>query len=200
MKLRHSHASPYARKARVMILECGLAGRVELLETDTRRDRAALLRENPLGKIPVLITDEGEALYDSPVICEYLDALHNDAPRLPSRGPERFMVLRRQALADGLMDAAVARRMESLRVPAERSAGHDLHLRSAIESALDALDREAGGFGQFLDLGQIATACALGYLDFRFAHEPWRAAHPRLAAWFENVGVRESMRATAPPA
>jgi len=200
MKLRYSHASPYARKARIMVLECGLADRVELLATDIRRDRAALLRENPLGKIPVLVDDDGQALYDSPVICEYLDSLHAGDPRLPAGGPDRFAVLRLQALADGLMDAAVARRMESLRPDTERSAAHDQHLRSAVESALDALEHAAAGFGSGFDLGQIATACALAYLDFRFAGEPWRPGHPALTRWFEDTSARESMRATAPPA
>jgi len=200
MKLRHSHTSPFARKVRVLLIETGLADRVEQVATDLRRDRAEVMRENPLGKIPVLIADDGQPIYDSPVICEYLDTLHGGARKVPAAGTARIPALRLQALADGLMDAAVGRRMESLRPESGRSADHDRHLRSAVDSALDALEREAAQFGTDFDIGQIATACALGYLDFRFADEPWRPGRPRLAAWYERAAARESMRATAPPA
>lgn len=199
MILRYSPTSPYARKVRVLLMETGLEDRVELLATDPWAGEAALARDNPLGKIPVLITDEGPALYDSPVICEYLDALHAGPRRIPEPGPRRWQVLRLQALADGILDAAVLRRLEAVRPQSLRSGDWDALQRRAVARGLDALGAEAADWNEGFDLGRIAAACALGYLDLRFPAENWRAARPTLAAWYARIAQRPAMRATAPP-
>ena len=160
-----------------------------------------IARDNPLVKIPTLVLDDGSSLYDSPVICEYLDHL-SGAPRFfPAAGPARWTALRRQALCDGLMDAAIllryeqALRPEALRWP-EWIAGQT----AKVTGALDALEGEVGSFGTDFDIGHIACACALGYLDLRFGQMGWRTGRARLATWFETVSQRPSLAATLPKA
>ena len=201
MKLRVNKASPFARKARILSREAGLTGRVEEIETAVSpvAPNDDLARENPLLKIPSLVTDNGETLFDSPVICEYLDTLHGGRRFFPAAGPARFAALRRQAVTDGILDAAVLCRYESavrpepLRWP-EWIQGQ----KRKIFGALDALEKEAATWGEDFDVGHIGVACALGYLDFRFADWGWRTVHPRLAAWFEAASRRPSVRDTAP--
>lgn len=195
MKLRYSTTSPFARKVRVVALECGLANDVEPVLSNPWAPGSPVAADNPLGKIPVLITDDGECLYDSRVICEYLDALAGGV-LFPAAGPERWTALRRQALADGIADAAVLRRMESVRPEGERSDAWSARQQAAIARALDVLEREVGDFGQAPTIGTIAIACALGYLDFRFAAEDWRRARPVLAAWYAVFAARPSLAAT----
>lgn len=199
MKLFSSPTSPFARKVRVSALELGLAERLELLEVSLSPvDPHATLREhNPLGKIPALLTDAGETLYDSPVICEYLDALAGGNRLWPASGPARWQALRRQALADGITDAAVLVRYESAARPAQLrwtqwTDGQWLKIRTALE----ALEQESLD-GPF-DIGAISVACALGYLAFRFPEERWEERLPRLGAWYTAVSERPSLAATRP--
>ncbi len=199
MKLYFSPASPFARKVRVSALELGLAERIELLQISLSpvSPHTDLRLHNPLGKIPALITDEGEALYDSPVICEYLDALAGGARLWPAAGPARWRALTRQALADGITDAAVLVRYEQAVRPeplrwAQWIEGQWLKIRTALE----ALERDS--LEGVFDIGTISVACALGYLDFRFAEEGWRARLPRLAAWYALISERASLAATRP--
>lgn len=200
MQLIYAAASPFARKVRVLAAETGLLERIELLDTavlpTTLNERVNAL--NPLGKIPVLLSDDGEALYDSRVICEYLDTLHQGAKLLPD-GAARWQVLRLAALADGLMDAALLARYERAARPAELqwSAWLEGQL-GKIQRALAELERQVGQLQGPLDLAQIGVACALGYLDFRFADLDWRAAHPGLAAFQQAFALRASMQASAP--
>ena len=198
MKLLTALTSPYGRKVHVCALETGLDERIEIVVTGTSQPE---LRElNPLGKIPALVTDDGQVLFDSPVICEYLDSLHDGDPLFPPAGNLRWSALRMQALADGMLDAALLRRYELARPESLRSAEWDQHQRLAMESGLDALERQSIVFAHRPDIGLVAVACALGYLDFRFAHEPWRDSRPRLAAWYDAWRERRSMRETEPPA
>lgn len=201
MQLIHAAASPFARKVRVLALETGLAPRIEAIDTAvlpvTLNERVNAL--NPLGKVPVLLTDDGEALYDSRVICEYLDSLH-DRPRLfPTEPAARWRTLRLTALADGLMEAALLVRYERAVRPAERQwddwAEGQL---GKVRRALAELERQAGQLQGPLDVAQIAVACALGYLDFRFAELDWRSACPALATFQAGFAARDSMRETAP--
>lgn len=199
MQLYSSPASPFVRKVAVSALELGLAARIEVLNITLSpvSPHRELRAHNPLGKIPALITDEGEALYDSPVICEYLDTLAGGNRLFPAAGPARWTALRRQALADGLAEAAVLVRYEQVARPTtlrwqEWIEGQFLKIRTG----LDALEKENLD-GPF-DIGAISLACALGYLDLRFPGERWRETHPRLAAWCTAVSERPSLAASTP--
>lgn len=203
MKLFVSAASPFVRKVLVQAHECGLAERIEPIDLSTSglgptSPVAALDDRNPLGKIPALLLDDGRALYDSRVIAEYLDTLHGGSPLLPPSGEARFETLRRVALADGICDAAVLGRYESVLRPEslrwdEFLEGQLRKIRRAVAAlAADALPAEA-------NLGTIAVAVALAYLDLRWAdHDLWRGAHPELVRWHAAFAERPSMRATEP--
>jgi glutathione S-transferase len=202
MKLRVNRASPFARKARILAREAGLTARVEEIETPVSpvAPNDALARDNPLVKIPALVTDAGETLYDSRVICEYLDTLHAGRKFFPGACPQRFAALRRQALTDGILDAAVLCRYEmAVRPEALRWSEWTEGQKRKILGGLDALEAEAGSWGDAFEIGQIGAACVCGYLDFRFADLNWRAGRPRLAAWFARASQRASVHDTAPP-
>lgn len=194
LTLHWSPASPFARK----VMACAIARGVEVTttRTDPHVSPEPLLRANPLSKVPALVLADGGTLYDSPVICEYLDAQGVAPPLFPPAGPARWRALLRQALADGLMDAAVARRMNGA-LPAEEARQRFIdRQQAAVERGLDSL--EADPPRGLDDIGDIAIGCALGYLDFRFAHEPWRDARPKLAAWFARVSELAPLKQTAP--
>jgi len=201
MKLRYSPTSPYVRKVSVTAIELGLADRIERVPTDTQDRNSGLAEHNPLGKIPALILDDGAVLYDSPVICEYLDTLH-DGPRMfPAAGPERWAALRQQALADGLLDAAILRMIETLRRPeALRWQRWIARQTAKVMRAADQFEAEAASLDEPLTIGRVATGCALGYLDFRFPELDWRGGRPKLAAWYESFAQRPAMRQTTPKA
>ncbi|HKK06274.1 MAG TPA: glutathione S-transferase N-terminal domain-containing protein [Gammaproteobacteria bacterium] len=198
MKLRYSPTSPYVRKVLVLAIETGLDERIERVLTNPWADDAALANDNPLGKVPTLVTDDGMVLYDSPVICEYLDSLHHGTRVFPIAGKARWMALRQQALGDGILDAAVLRRLEGQRPAAQRSDSWETMQRETVQRGLDALEREAASWDGRLQIGQIAAACALGYLDFRFPQESWRTGRSALAVWFERFAARASMTTTLP--
>lgn len=198
MQLFHSPTSPYARKVYACALALGLEGRITLVQTNPHISPETLLAMNPLSKIPCLITDDGIGLYDSRVIVEYLDSLGGQVQLFPASGQERFEVLRLQALADGMMDAAVGRRMEVMRPQEDaRDAVMDRH-KAAVARALGVLD--AMTLPQKLNVGTIAVACALGYLTLRFSDEPWREGHPNLTAWFAQFGLNPCIASTKPKA
>ncbi len=199
MQLFYSPTSPYTRKVVVTAYETGLIDRMTFVTTQANVAESPVTEVNPLGKVPTLILDGGEVLYDSPVICEYLDGLHDGIPLFPRAGGSRWTALRRQALGDGIMDAAVARRIEGLRPEGQRSA--DLMGRQAekIERALDVLEDEVAEFEAEITIGQIAVACALGYLDLRFPNVCWSTGRPDLGDWYAGFCKRRSMRASAHP-
>lgn len=200
-KLFQFPTSPFVRKVLVMLEENGLRDVVdtELCVNTPVKPDAELCAQNPLGKIPCLITGDGMALYDSPVICEYLDSLQPDLARrcLPHKGSARWHALRQQALGDGVMDAVVMVRYESHMRPPEAGTWAAMldAQRLKVTRSLDAMELEAGAFGA-ITLGTIAIACALGYLDLRLSELAWRDGRPRLADWFEGFNQRESMRKT----
>ncbi|MGH6961649.1 MAG: glutathione S-transferase N-terminal domain-containing protein [Dongiaceae bacterium] len=202
MKLRYSPASPYVRKCLVLAHEAGLAGRIHVVPTVTADPASGLANDNPLGKIPALIVKDGQVLFDSPVICEYLDSLHGGAGILPPAGPARWTALRREALADGILDAAILRLLEGRRPANEQSPGWVEKQKAVIARALDAFEAEAGQLGDPAavptTIGHITLGCALGYLDFRFGVDEWRRTRPKLARWFEGFAARPSMAATVP--
>lgn len=196
MKLFYAKTSPYVRKVRVAAAE--LSVDLELVETNAAAPESNYGAINPVHRVPALQLDTGRVLFDSPVICEYLDVTYG--PRLlPASGEERWEVLTLQALGDGLMDAAVPRRGEQMR-PAEQQSPERLalYIRSMTQ-ILDHLeastDRLAG-----VDLGTIAISCALHYVAFRHPGDDWSATRPRLAAWNSAFAARPSMENTRFPA
>ena len=199
MKLYLNPASPFARKVRISALELGLAERIELIEVSLSpvQPHHGLRSHNPLGKIPALLTEADEALYDSPVICEYLDALAGGDRLWPAAGAARWRALRRQALADGLAEAAILMRYELvIRPEALRWSEWLDGQRLKVRTALDALEAEPLD-GPF-DIGAISIVCALEYLEFRFPEERWREGRPQLAAWHERLRRRPSVASTRP--
>ena len=203
MKLRFSPASPYVRKVMVTAIETGLAGRIEKVATNVVpvTVNAEVARENPLMKVPTLVADDGTALFDSPVICEYLDSLHSGQKLFPASGAARWKALKQQALADGILDAAILCRYEDVVRPAEKQwADWRKGQMTKITQSLDALEAEADGLSGPPTIGTITAACALGYLDFRFGDIGWRNGRAKLAKWFEEFSKRKSMQETVPHA
>ncbi|MBE9605828.1 glutathione S-transferase [Acetobacteraceae bacterium H6797] len=199
MKMFFSGGSPFVRKVSVVALELGLE--IEHLPSAANpvtRDQA-IIAENPLGQVPTFIADDGTVLYDSRVICEYLDSLAGGGKIFPATGPARWTALVEHSLADGILSAALLARYEStLRPEEKRWDGWMNGQMDKVRTGLDALEAKVEGFGGRLDIGTIGVGCALGYLDFRFGDLGWRATRPKLAAWFEQFGARSSMAATVP--
>jgi glutathione S-transferase len=186
--------SPFTRKAMVVAHELGL--KLEVLPRPN--DAEAFRRINPLGKIPALVLDDGSALFDSPVICEYLNARGGGkffpGASIWRNAKDRWKALGLQALSDGIADAAVARVVEG-RQPAPSQAHIDRHM-IAVESGLNALERMT--FTDPPTIGEIATGCTLGYIDFRMPDLDWRTSRPKLAGWYAVFSQFQSMLATAP--
>jgi glutathione S-transferase len=201
MKLYYSPSSPFVRKCLVAAHELGLRERIELVPGTphpVNRD-AAIVAHNPLGKIPTLIADDGKVLFDSRVICEYLDSLANGG-LVPPAGTARWRALTEQSLADGMTDAAVLVRYENaVRPEPLRWADWNRGQLEKVHSGLADIERRAHDFTGRIDIGTVSIACALGYLDFRYADLTWRAHCPRTAGWFEDFNNRPSMVATKPP-
>jgi glutathione S-transferase len=198
--LYHSPTSPYARKARVLIRERALLSEVEEIDVAPLSDPANLRAANPLGKVPALKRPNGAALFDSPVICAYLDGMGPHPRLLPLEGEEHWRVRRLEALADGVMDCALSLRIEDVRDQSVRNGDWIARWRRSIANALDEAAQDVQHAPPAFDLGAISLACALGYLEFRHAALAWRQGCPRLAAWCDAHAARDSMRQTAPPA
>lgn len=200
MKLHWSPRSPFVRKVMITLHETGLVGQVDCIRSVVAYaavPNEAVLADNPLGKIPALVLDDGTALYDSRVICEYLDTLHGGRRLLPETGRLRFTELRRQALADGMLDIMLMWRNEQIRPSGPYDVVTSAFARK-LRAAFAALDSEAEDIGfQPFGLGAIAIVCAIGQLDFRFANNHWREAFPCLAAWHGSIAHRPSVLATA---
>jgi glutathione S-transferase len=201
MRLFYSAASPYVRKVLVCADEVGMRAAIELtpVAVSPVSENAEVAAANPLTKVPTLVLDDGTALFDSRVIVEYLDHL-SGGRLLPPTGPERWRVLRDQAAADGLTDAALLARYErALRPEALQWPEWDAGQLRKIRQALDDLERQFKPSSAAPLAGDIAVACALGYLDFRFPELGWREGRPRLAAFDAAMAARPSMQASAPP-
>jgi glutathione S-transferase len=198
MKLYWSSRSPFVRKVMVAAHETGVAGRMrtERVVVSAAAPNAEVMAVNPLNKIPTLLLDDGSALYDSRVICEYLDTLHDGPKLFPADTVARFTTLRRQALGDGLMEVILLRLGEQARPPATQSEKHLSTYRLKIATTLDRLESEADGLSGALGIGHIAIGCALAHLDFRFAADDWRAGRAKLARWYDGFAHRPSMQAT----
>jgi glutathione S-transferase len=196
VKLFYSPTSPYVRKVMACAIARGLEARIEKVPCNPHDSPPALLEANPLSKVPCLVTDDGFALFDSPVICEYLDSRGEALPLFPAQGAARWPALRQQAMADGILDAAVTGRGE---LGKPREAARDATIarfKAVIARTLDVLEAEPPH--KLVDIGSIAVACALGYLDFRYAGDPWRGTRPQLAAWQEAFAQNPCIADTAP--
>jgi glutathione S-transferase len=201
MKLFYAAASPFVRIVLVTAAELGIADRIENVDgmTTPMNANPALADANPVAKLPTLLTDDGQALYDSRVICEYLVTEAGNETMLPARGPERWKALRDLALINGILDAGVLLRYELAYRPADLQwAEWKDGQRGKIDRALDELESDMAAL-EGTTLVSIAAACALGYLDFRFPDRDWRASRPKLAAWYDDDWAkRPSMTATVP--
>jgi glutathione S-transferase len=197
MKLRYSPTSPYVRKVTVTAIETGLDKKIERILT-IPASSPDLASDNPLGKVPALIMDDGEALIDSPVIVEYLDSLHAGAKIVPSSGAARWKALRLQALGDGILDASVLRLMETRRPANEQSTAFLDKQRTVIARSLDWLEQHAASLDDTVTIGTITVAIVGDYLDFRFGSDDWRQGRPKLAEWQKRFSARPSFKATYP--
>jgi glutathione S-transferase len=197
MKLHWSPRSPFVRKVMVAAHELGLGDRLSLVRSVVAMTATnkALQSDNPLSKIPTLVLDDGTPLYDSVVICEYLDALHNSQRLFPSDPKAKWTALRRHALGDGLLELLILWRNERER---EHPAPAFLtSFREKFDASLGVLEKDAAGIAAApFGIGHIAIGCALSYSDFRFPDLDWRKDHPQIAAWHKTFSERPSARAT----
>lgn len=201
MKLLGSLASPFVRKVRVTLVEKGIACPLEL-ENVWAAD-TTIQRTNPLGKVPCLLLDDGSALYDSRVICEYLDAVKPAPSLIPATGAARIAVRRWEALGDGVLDAIVLVRLEETqRTPQERSEKWLLRQMAKVDAGLAVAARDLGSdawcVGDALSLADITLGCALGYILFRYPGIDWRGRHGNLAGLYDRLMQRASFSATRP--
>jgi glutathione S-transferase len=202
-KLLASPTSPYARKVRIVMAEKRIECELEMVDVwapDTR-----IQDHNPLGQVPCLIMEDGGAVFDSRTIVEYLDLLTPVSHLIPGNGRERVEVRTWEALADGLLDAAVLVRLEHTQRAAHQQSAAWIErqmskVRAALKSASTGLGERPWCNGQSYTLADIALGCALGWLDFRFPSIDWRAPHPNLARHYEKLSARPSFVETAPPA
>ncbi|MFP4519864.1 MAG: glutathione S-transferase [Oceanicaulis sp.] len=199
MKLYYSPTSPYARKCRALIIEKSLERKIDLVECMPLDDPAELQAVNPLGKVPALERERKPALMDSPLICEFIDTL-TEENWIPRRGESRILVMRQQALADGLIDLTIGRRIEIMRDEALRWDYWAGRWEAGIKRTLDQLDADRSQFERSVDLGALSVAVALCYLDLRYAELDWRAHYPELDAFAKRWCERGSFKLTAPPA
>lgn len=198
MKLRYSPTSPFVRKVTVTLHETGLTDGTELIETNVWDPETDIALDNPVGKVPALVADDGTVFVESALICAYLDSLHDGPKLIPADRRARWAVLRLQALSDGILDSAVDRVMETRRPEEKQWEALHERRRNGIERTLDRLESEASSLKDEANIGTIALGCALGYLDLRFPEENWRTGRPNLTAWYEKFSARPSMTATAP--
>ena len=201
MILRSSPASPFARKVRMAAIMLGLDSRITVTGADTVDPADTVRKQNPLGKIPALVLDDGLVLFDSRVILEYLDHLAGGGRIIPAEPTARFAALRLQALADGIMDASILQVYEGRwRDSAKHEPKWVEHQAGKVERALASLEAAPPGRDATPTVGQIALACVLAYRDFRF-HGSWRKDHPRLVKYLEDFAAAvPAFAATAPPA
>lgn len=197
MKLRYSPTSPYVRKVMITAIETGQESVIEKVPTNPWDPETDLPNDNPLGKVPALVVDEGLTLFDSPVICEYL-CTRVGAGLIPDAGVNRWRVLRLQALGDGILDAAVLRFLEGKRPEEIRKPDWIKRQKRVIGRGVDSLEAVVGEWGKELTLGQVTAGAALGYLDFRFPGDEWRTGRPALTDWYEAFARRPSMQQTVP--
>jgi len=198
MKCYATSNSPYARKVRIAALETGVYEKVDW-QMITREERAEIVPDiNPLGKVPVATLESGQVLCDSPVICAYIDSLTNDKNLIPTSGPKRWEVLTLEAFGDGLGEAVIAASQEDQRPEEKRSQGIVDRQVGKANAALGFLDNVAKDFNTPPLMGEIAVACALGYMEFRDVIPGWRNKYTNLGGWYTEILKRQSFVDTNP--
>lgn len=191
LKMYHDSNCPYSRKVLIMASEHGLGDVFDFVSPFTLEGQKAIVRDNPLGKMPALVIAPGMAIFDSRSICRYVDAMRQDRPSLyPAQGMDCWRALRYESLGDGVLDSAVMLRLELNRPEASQMPERAEKQMIKIRAALDCLERESEYLEGPLTVGLIAVSNALSYFDFRWAHLEWRKGHPRLAQWQETMAVR----------
>ncbi len=199
MKLRYSSTSPFVRKVSIVAIETGLDARIEREAADVWAPDTDIGKDNPLGKVPALITDGGETLIDSSLICEYLDSLHNGKKLIPSSGGERWAALNLQAMGDGVAETGIRRLLEQRQGGGSPRQGWIDRQNMVIGRILKTLEEDADSWSGKFGIGQIAVVSAMGWLEFRGMKEPdFDAKFPKLAAWLAEVSKRPSVASTEP--
>lgn len=200
MKLHWSSRSPYVRKVMICAYETGVAEKIERTYSivSLSQPNAEVMRDNPLGKIPTLILDDGRILHDSTVICEYLDSLHANSRLFTKEGEARWTALRRHALGNGMLDTLLLWRSEMAKPAARQTPEWLSTFALKIRNALTVIEADADALAQTpFGIGHVGIGTALAYLDFRFADLGWRIGHPRTDAWMQQFLQRESVQKTA---
>ncbi len=195
MQIHATITSPFVRKVLVAAHETGQYDRLNWIATNPHVDEY-LRADNPLCKIPTLLLDGELPLFDSHVICEYLDSLHSGPKLFPPEGKRRWNALRLQALGDGILDANVSRRNETIRPKDEQSPSWIDRQKLAVRSAISWLDKRIELLDGPVTIGNISIACALGYFDVRFPGDRWQQGNEKIGAWYEDFSSRPSMKNT----
>lgn len=198
MILLYTPSSPFARKVCVVAYEKGLFDQIEFVECSAYANLEKIQRVNPVGKIPALLLDDGTALYDSSVICEYFDEVGEGGRLTPASGMPRWLALRGQALADDMLAIAVGLTVEFRQPEARQSQPTIDRSRRQLVCAIASMEEDLGRLPSALTMTHISFGCVLGYLDFRHSNLPWRRSHSHLASWFDAFSERASMHATKP--
>jgi len=196
VKLFYSATSPYVRKVMACAIQRGIADRIEKLPSNPHASPPDLLAQNPLSKVPCLVTDDGMSLFGSQLICEYLETMGESLPLFPVKAADRWRALRFQSLGDGILDAAVPCRGELGRPKEDARDAAIARYKAAMMRTVDVLESDPPGLG--VDIGSVTVACALGYMDFRYASDPWRPNHPKLSAWYDSFSQIACIAQTAP--
>ncbi len=195
MILRSSPASPFGRKVKIVAGLLGLLDRIDVVTADTGNSEDPVRKDNPLGKIPTLVTDEGQAIYDSRVIVEYLDMLAGGGKVIPADPKQRIEVLTLLALCDGINDASLLIVYEGRYRPVEKHvASWTEHQAGKVKRGLDYLEKTLKPVSVLPNVGEVAAACVLGYLDLRFGGQ-WRGDYPKLVAWLDDFEAKVPMYA-----
>ncbi len=196
MKLYYSTSSPFVRKVRITAREKGLLSRIDEIECNPFKDPPELIQNSPLGKVPALVTGDGLSLYDSPVICEFLDQLNAETEFYPRTDEARWVVARAHALADGILDAAVLRIVEGRRGPNEQSPSWIHRWESQFQRGIAQMENQLPNLPENITIAHIAFASVLGYLDFRYPDIGWQKDYVNLADWYAVFSQRPSMQET----
>ena len=199
MKLHWSSRSPYVRKVMICIYELGIEGEIERIPSvvSLSQPNAAVMRDNPLGRIPTLLLEDGRVFHESLLICEYLNSLRGGT-LFPNQGEARWSALRRHALGNGLLDALLLWRSESSKPAARQTPEWLATFALKTRNALAVMEADADALAQTpIDIGHVGIGVALAYLDFRFSDFGWRNAHPRIDSWMQQFSQRESVQKTA---